>query len=241
MFLSYWVNTPIYCYADLPFRIFDTGLRAQIPGSGSSAPTETDTSQYDSENLSLLFDTKVCQIPQANDLGLGWGSDLLDPSTDCWANPAASHGNHSEPGPQKRLQHLKFVQTQNTEIACFPEDVDNMFETDVRMGFPTECDWTENEVDIVNTEPVQNEEMESKSYTPTTSNLSFAVLDSSNSGESLANHTVSTPSSYHPTELSICDKVDDLESVIELPHVPHYDTCFGVVSHRLPTSGLKTY
>ena len=102
-------------------------------------------------------------------------------------------------------------------------------------------EWTymKNIPQPVESESVMNLETESRYQTPTTSESSIMALDSAKPGKPLKIQGTSSPSSSLLTELNECDQVSDLESVVELPPVPQYDACFGVVSHRGSKCGSK--
>lgn len=226
--------------ANMSFRFFDTELRAQTAGPSSSTLALLNTSQDNDENLSFDFNTQTHQIQEVKDLGFIWGIDRFDPIINPWASAAASLSHHPESGPQEWLQHSAFAQTQSPETTFFPANIDNsVVETGIKTGIPTEWTCMENQVPLVDPGTFTNTEIESRHHGPTTSEFSTAALDSSNLGQSSRLRGVSTPSSIHLTELSACDEMHHLEPIIDLPEIPQYDACFGVVSHRQPTGGLK--
>lgn len=194
--------------ASLPF--LDTRLSRQtLP----SIPAVTNTSQYDdNEYLSFPLNTHDNQIQQVNDLGLGWGTDLWDSNTDLWADPAASLSHHPNSSPQETFQYLTPVQSQSTDMVCFPANVgESIVGMDIKTEVSTEWSYMENTVHPILQMP-QNPALR----------LSIVVSQGSLS---------SSPSYNLLKEPNAYDKVSDLEPIIELPHVPQYDACFGVVSH----------
>lgn len=225
-----------------PLMFLDTGLSTQTLGpSGPSTPAVLSMSQYDDNGYpSFHPNTHDDQIQQVNDLGFGWGTDLFDSSTDPWANPAASLCHHPDSGPQERLQYFTPFQSQSTDMTCFPANVENSaVETGVKTGVSTEWTYMKNKAHLAESESITNAEMESRNRSPATSESSNTALDSGQSEKHLKLHGVSSASTNLLTELTTCDKMPDLESMIELPSVPQYDACFGVVSHRQSTIGLK--
>lgn len=219
--------------ANLPFRFLDTRLSRQTLDLGPSIPAVTNTSQYDdNEYLSFPLNTHDNQIQQANDLGHGWGTDLSDSNTDLWANPAASLSHHPNSSPQETFQYLTPVQSQSTDMVCFPANVgESTAGVDIKTEVSTEWSYMENTVHLVESESIIKAETESRPHTPNASESSITSLDSGESGKPKKLHGVSSPSYNLLKELNACDKVSDLEPIIELPHVPQYDACFGVVSH----------
>lgn len=221
----------------------DTGLSAQTLGPGPSTAAVLSRSQHDDNGyLPSHLNTHNDQIQQVNDCGLGWETDLFGSSTDLWANPAASLSHYPNSGPQEMLQYFTPVQSQSTDITCFPANVENSaVETGIWAGVSTEWTCMKDIAHLVEPESITNAEMERRHHSPAASESSITALDSGNLGKPLKLHGISSPSTNLLTELNAYDKVPDLESMIELPPVPQYDACFGVVSHRWPTNKLKGY
>lgn len=129
-------------------------------------------------------------------------------------------------------------------------DFDNSWEAEpnvennsVKTGIKTEgsTEWTcmKNKAHLVESELITNAERKSRHHSPATSESSIMALDSGKPGKPLNLHGVLGTSTNLLTELKACDEVPDPESLIELPPVPQYDACFGVVSHQQSSSGLK--
>lgn len=171
--------------ANLPIRFLDTRLSRQTLDLGTSIPAVTNTGQYDdNEYLSFHLNTHNNQIQQVNDLGLGWGTDLWNSNTDLWANPAASLSHHPNSSPQETFQYLAPVQSQNTDMVCFPANVGkSTVEMDVKTEVSTEWSYNENTVHLVESETIINAEMESRPHTPNASESSITSLDSGESGK----------------------------------------------------------
>jgi hypothetical protein len=197
-------------------------------------PSTSPSQYYDNEYLSPHPNLHHHQIHKVNGPGFSWGTDLWGSSADNWATYAAPLSRHHlDSSPQERPQWLTPIQSEDTDMACFPTNAEStLFETGIKTGGSTKWTCLKNIAHHEESESVTNVKMESRHHTPITSESSITALDSVDTGNSLNSHGLSSPSSNLLTERTACDDVPDLEPAVELPPVPQYDACFGVVSHR---------
>ena len=215
--------------ANMPFMYTDTGIAAQTLGPEPNTAVLMNMSQHnDNKDPLTPLNPQVYQIQQLNDLESSWGTGFYDLNTDFRVKSAASFGHQSDLSP---IQYLPPIQGQAVGMTCFPTNAENStLVAGIETGFSAEWPYMNNEVNLSESEPVTNVEMQSKLQSPATSESSVLSSNSGKPGRPFGASGVISLISNHLTVSDACDEVPDSESIVELSAVPKYDACFGVVS-----------